>query len=236
MFATNSFQNEIKKVVKTIFEVKVWQMNTNEIKNLWQQGLATLNCKANDEQQHKLKQYVTLLHRWNKTYNLTAIRDPQQMIPLHIFDSLAVAPYIEGETCLDVGSGGGLPGIPLAIMQPNRRFTLLDTNGKKTRFMQQATIELGLKNIVIVHGRVEKWSSNSKFDTIISRAFASIHDFIHLSSHHLSKNGQMLAMKGQFPQDEINSLSKEFIVEYSKTLVIPEVSASRCLVKIISKT
>ncbi len=211
-------------------------MNTNKIDSLWEQGLAKLNCKASYKQRHQLKQYVSLLHCWNKTYNLTAIRDPQQMIPLHIFDSLAVAPYIEGESCLDVGSGGGLPGIPLAIMQPKRKFTLLDTNGKKTRFIQQAGIELGLKNIAIVHDRVEKWSSGSKFDTIISRAFASIYDFIHHSSHHLSKNGQMLAMKGQFPQDEINALPNEFIVEYSKTLLIPEVSASRCLIKIISKT
>ncbi len=211
-------------------------MNTNEIKNLWKQGLTQLNCKASNKQQYQLEQYVGLLHRWNKIYNLTAIRDPQQMIPLHIFDSLAVAPYIEGERCLDVGSGGGLPGIPLAIMQPKRKFTLLDTNGKKTRFMQQATIELGLKNIVIVHNRVEKWSSSFKFDTIISRAFASIDDFTHHSSHHLSKNGQMLAMKGQFPQDEINALANKFIVEYSRTLVIPEVSVSRCLIKIISKT
>ena len=212
-------------------------MNVNEINDeRWLQGLAILNCDVDDEQLHKLKQYVALLHRWNKTYNLTAIRDPQQMVPLHIFDSLAVASYISGKNCLDVGSGGGLPGIPLAIMQPKRIFTLLDTNGKKTRFMQQVAIELELNNLVVVHARVEKWSSESKFDTIISRAFASIVDFTHYSSHHLSKNGQMLAMKGRFPQDELASLPNGFIVEYSKTLVIPEVSGSRCIIKMIKKT
>ena len=208
----------------------------SEIDKLWTQGLAALNCNPDTEQFKKLKQYVALLHRWNKTYNLTAIREPQQMIPLHIFDSLAAAPYIEGESCLDVGSGGGLPGIPLAIMQPQRAFTLLDTNGKKTRFMQQAGIELGLNNLTVVHARVEKGSIESKFDTIISRAFASILDFIHHSSHHLSKNGQILAMKGLFPQDELASLPNGFIVEYSKTLVIPEVSGSRCIIKIIKKS
>ena len=211
-------------------------MNTQEINERWQQGLATLHCAVNDEQLAKLKQYVALLHHWNKTYNLTAIRDPQQMIPLHIFDSLAVAPYISGKNCLDVGSGAGLPGIPLAIMQPKRSFTLLDTNGKKTRFMQQAVIELGLNNLVIVHDRVEKWSPECKFDTIISRAFASIFDFTRYSSHHLSKNGGMLAMKGHFPQEELTSLPNGFIVEYSKTLVIPEVSGNRCIIKMIKKT
>jgi 16S rRNA (guanine527-N7)-methyltransferase len=211
-------------------------MNTNEINERWLQGLAALNCAVDDEKLGKLKQYVALLHRWNKTYNLTAIRAPQQMIPLHIFDSLAVAPYISGENCLDVGSGAGLPGIPLAIMQPKRSFTLLDTNGKKTRFMQQAVIELGLNNLIVIHDRVEKWSPEFKFDTIVSRAFASIFDFIRYSSRHLSKNGGMLAMKGRFPQEELISLPNGFIVEYSKTLVIPEVSGSRCIIKMIKKT
>ena len=102
--------------------------------SLWESGLAALDCGANDEQVAKLKLYVSLLQRWNKTYNLTAVREPAQMIPMHIFDSLVVAPFIEGKNCLDVGSGAGLPGIPLAILQPDRRFTMLDTNGKKTRF------------------------------------------------------------------------------------------------------
>ena len=208
----------------------------SEIDKLWTQGLAALNCNPDTEQFKKLKQYVALLHRWNKTYNLTAIREPQQMIPLHIFDSLAAAPYIEGESCLDVGSGGGLPGIPLAIMQPQRAFTLLDTNGKKTRFMQQAVIELNLKNITVVQTRVENWQAKNKFDTIISRAFASIIDFIDSSSLHLSKKGQLLAMKGQFPESELSSLPNGFIVDLSKTLQIPDVSAERCIIKIINNS
>lgn len=202
----------------------------------WSQGLATLNCEATTEQVRKLKAYVALLAQWNKTYNLTAVRDPRQMIPLHIFDSLSVAPFIEGDTCLDVGSGGGLPGIPLAIMQPDRQFTLLDTNGKKTRFMQQAVIELGLKNVNVAHTRVEKWKNEYLFDTIVSRAFASIIDFINTSSLHLNKNGQMLAMKGQHPTDELSLLPNEFIVDYLKDLHVPEVVGGRCLIKFIKKT
>lgn len=211
-------------------------MNEINKNDRWTQGLNALACTANDEQIEKLKHYVDLLYRWNKTYNLTAIRDPKKMVPLHIFDSLAVAPHIQGDNCLDVGSGGGLPGIPLAIMQPQRAFTLLDTNGKKTRFMQQASIELGLKNINIVQTRIENWQTNIKFDTIISRAFASIINFVETSSLHLSEKGQLLAMKGQFPQHELSLLPDEFIVEYSKTLLIPEVSGERCLIKIINKT
>lgn len=212
------------------------RMSENEIYKLWTQGLSALNADITAKQLELLKQYVELLYRWNKTYNLTAIRDPQQMVPLHIFDSLAVAPYLQGATCLDVGSGAGLPGIPLAIIQPHRLFTLLDTNGKKTRFMQQAIIQLGLKNCNVVQTRIENWQPENKYHTIISRAFASLNDFITSSSCHLSKNGEILAMKGLFPIDEVSSLPSPFIVEYSKTLRIPNVSAERCIIKIIRET
>ena len=142
---------------------------------MWELGLKELDCNPNESQLSMLKHYIDLLDRWNKTYNLTAVRNPKEMIPLHIFDSLAVADFIEGDHLLDVGSGAGLPTIPLAIIQPERRFTALDTNGKKTRFIQQAVIELGLKNVSIEQARIEKWQSPIQFDGIISRAFASIH-------------------------------------------------------------
>ena len=130
--------------------------------DLWDLGLHSLDCKPDQTQTVKLKQYVDLLSRWNKTYNLTAVREPKDMIPLHVFDSLVVVDFIKGDSCLDVGSGAGLPTIPLAIMQPQRQFTALDTNGKKTRFIQQAVIELGLKNVVVEHVRVEKWKREGK--------------------------------------------------------------------------
>ena len=143
---------------------------------LWQEGLANLGCQVSEKQIEQLKHYVDLLERWNKTYNLTAIRNPKDMIPLHIFDSLVVADFIKGKNCLDVGSGAGLPTIPLAILQPEREFTSLDTNGKKTRFVQQAIIQLGLKNANVVQARVEEWQPENSFDAIISRAFASVYD------------------------------------------------------------
>jgi len=200
--------------------------------NLWNLGLESLNSQPDDAQLQQLKQYVELLNRWNKTYNLTSVREPKDMIPLHVFDSLVVADYIKGNSCLDVGSGGGLPTIPLAIMQPQRQFTALDTNGKKTRFIQQAVIELGLKNVIVIHDRVEKWQTGSKFDAIISRAFSSIHDFVSASSKHLAKEGCLYAMKGQYPTTELQYLPQGFGLKESHPLNVPFVDGERHLLEI----
>ena len=203
---------------------------------LWNSGLKKLACSPDEKQLALLKQYVDLLNRWNKTYNLTSVRDPKDMIPLHVFDSLVVADFIKGDNCLDVGSGGGLPTIPLAIMQPQRQFTALDTNGKKTRFIQQAVIELGLKNVSVVHERVEKWLADKVFDAIISRAFASIHDFVSSSSLHLAKGGTMYAMKGQYPTAEMQYLPKGFTLGESHELHVPLVEGERHLLEITRDT
>lgn len=200
--------------------------------NLWASGLASLDCKLDDDQITLLKRYIELLVLWNKTYNLTAIRDSDEMIPLHIFDSLAVANFIKGNTCLDVGSGAGLPTIPLAIIQPNRQFTALDTNGKKTRFIQQAVIELGLKNVSVKQERIEKWQSEIKFDAIISRAFSSIHDFVKPSSKHLKDDGVLYAMKGQFPEKEMSNLNDDFRLIATHQLEVPFVEGERNLLVI----
>lgn len=202
------------------------------IDKFWDSGLLSLNCNPDEKQLAQLKQYVDLLNRWNKTYNLTAVREPKDMIPLHIFDSLVVADLIKGDNCLDVGSGGGLPTIPLAIMQADRQFTALDTNGKKTRFIQQAVIELGLKNVQVIHDRVEKWQSDKSFDAIISRAFASIHDFVSSSSLHLAEDGTMYAMKGQYPTAEMQYLPKGFKLTKSVELQVPLVEGERHLLEI----
>jgi len=198
----------------------------------WDDGLQQLGLDCSEEQLNALKQYVGLLDRWNKTFNLTAIRNANDMIPLHIFDSLVVADLIKGDTCLDVGSGAGLPTIPLAIFQPQRQFTALDTNGKKTRFIQQAVIELGLKNVSVVQSRVENWQSDIKFNAIISRAFASIYDFVTTSSKHLSKDGILYAMKGQFPDAEMQYLPKGFVLHKTHKLDVPFVDAERHLLVI----
>ena len=203
-----------------------------QIDDVWQSGLKQLVPAANETQIAQLKQYVDLLKLWNKTYNLTSVREAKDMIPLHIFDSLVVADLIRGGNCLDVGSGAGLPTIPLAIMQPQRQFTALDTNGKKTRFIQQAVIELGLKNVQVVHNRVEKWQTDTLFDAIISRAFASIHDFVSASSTHLAKGGTFYAMKGQYPADELHYLPKGFSLTTSHKLDVPLLEGERHLLEI----
>ena len=200
--------------------------------NIWESGLKALVCYPTDSQLIQLKQYVDLLDRWNKTYNLTSVRDPKEMITFHIFDSLVVAGYIKGDNCLDVGSGAGLPTIPLAIMQPDREFTALDANGKKTRFIQQATIELGLKNVDVEQARIENWKAETKFDAIISRAFASVYDFVTSSSQHLSAQGTLYAMKGQFPNTELNYLPKNYILKSTHTLNVPFLDGERHLLEI----
>lgn len=203
-----------------------------QIDDLWEAGLKQLAPTANETHIAMLKQYVDLLNRWNKTYNLTAVRDPKDMIPLHVFDSLVVADTIKGDNCLDVGSGAGLPTIPLAIMQPQRQFTALDTNSKKTRFIQQAVIELSLKNVSVEHARVEKWQTDQKFDAIISRAFASIYDFVATSSAHLSEKGVLYAMKGRYPEGEMQYLPKAFELVESHPLDVPFVDGQRHLLEI----
>ena len=198
---------------------------------LWQQGLEQLDCHPTEEKLSQLKQYVELLNRWNKTYNLTAVREIKDMIPLHIFDSLVVADFIQGDNCLDVGSGAGLPTIPLAIMQPDREFMAVDTNGKKTRFIQQAIIELDLKNAKVAQTRIENWQSDVKYDAIISRAFASVYDFLEGSSAQLASNGTLYAMKGQYPEGELQYIPKQYTLTQSHSMTVPFVDGERHLLE-----
>ena len=184
------------------------------------------------QQQECLEQYLALLQRWNQVYNLTAVRNPQQMRPLHLADSLSVADFIQGMHCLDVGSGAGLPGIPLAIVQPQRHFTLVDTNGKKTRFMQQAVLELGLKNIEVVQTRIESWQPKQRFDAIISRAFASLADFVNFTGHHLQDGGILYAMKGRYPASELAELPVGWHVSAQHVLQVSGLEAERHLLEL----
>jgi len=199
----------------------------------WQADLHALNCHPSEQQLHKLQAYLSLLQRWNKVYNLTAVRDPDDMLALHLFDSLAVAEYIQGDYCLDVGSGAGLPGIPLAIMQPERQFTLLDSNGKKTRFIQQAIIELQLNNAKVVQTRIETWQAPQPFDAIVSRAFASITDFVDSCMQHLHSEGCLYAMKGQLIASEWDQLPDSVLIKKTHRLAVPRVYAERHLIEII---
>ena len=170
-------------------------------------GVAEMGLDVPAVIQEKLLAYLALLYKWNKVYNLTAVRDPLEMVTLHLLDSLSVIPHMNNNNVLDVGSGGGLPGIVLAICLPNLQVTTMDTVQKKTIFMRQVKGELGLANLTVVHARVENYQQTEKFEAIISRAFSDIALFIKLTQHLLAKNGQWLAMKGQVPHEELAAMA-----------------------------
>lgn len=174
-----------------------------------------------------LLNYLHLLQKWNAAYNLTAIKDFDDMISKHALDSLAILPWLHGTRLLDVGTGAGLPGIPLAIAKPALHFTLLDSNGKKTRFLNEVKRQLDLKNVEIVQSRVENYHSKIKFDTIISRAFSNLDQMIHWTSHLQSHNGIWLAMKGQRPDHELSQLHYPFHVE---EYTVAGLEGERCVV------
>jgi len=198
-------------------------------------GCRALDLAFTDYQYQRLAVFVNLLHKWNKAYNLTAVRDPRQMVSRHILDSLSVAPHLSGERIVDVGTGGGMPGIPLAITFPERHFTLLDSNGKKTRFLFQAKQELMLDNVTIVHSRVESWQPEQAFDGVISRAYASLLDMTVGCKHLLRPDGKFFAMKGIFPQSELREVEKHYIVVASHQLVVPGLEGERWLLVMRSR-
>lgn len=195
------------------------------------EALSQLGMEAvSESQRHTLLAYLDLLHKWNKVYNLTAIRSPEQMLVRHIIDSLAVAPYLQAKRLIDVGSGGGLPGIPLSIVRPESQWVLLDTNSKKTRFLLQAKAELGLDNIEVVHGRAETYQPTPLFDAAISRAFASIEDMTDLSLPLVKPGGLLLAMKGAEPEKEIGQLPENLELSEIIVLQVPFLHEARHLV------
>ena len=191
-----------------------------------------VHCSA--EQIQLFLHYLEMLQRWNKAFNLTAIRDPIQMIKLHFLDSAAVHPHIQGaKTVIDVGTGPGFPGIPLAILNPEINFTLLDSNGKKTRFLFQAQSELGLSNTVEINHRVEQYQPESQFDIVVSRAFSAIPDMLAQCEHLLSKDGFFLAMKGKKPDSELSQIDKTYKVVNLSRLNVPQIDGERHLIKIV---
>lgn len=194
-----------------------------------QRGIAQLGIALDEEKQRKLLDYLALLHKWNKVYNLTAIRDPQQMVSHHLLDSLAVLPHLWPGRWLDVGCGAGLPGVVLAIARPDWQFALLDSNSKKTSFVQQAAIELGLKNVSVHCERVEDWQTPQKFDGIISRAFTELGDFLGITRHLMAKGGRWAAMKG-LAERELAGVPEGCKVERIIQLEVPGLQAARSLV------
>ena len=194
-----------------------------------EQGLAALGIALPASAQSKLLAYAALLYKWNKTYSLTAMREQEKAVSRHLLDSLTILPFVPNGRLLDVGSGGGMPGIPLAIALPELQVTLLDSNSKKAAFLQQAAIELALPNISVHCGRVEQYHPSFGFEAITSRAFSELADFVRLSQHLLAPGGQWLAMKGVWPHDEIARLPADVTLFAVHRLSAPGVEGERHL-------
>ena len=208
------------------------------MKHLLDKGLAELGvvtelgAEASEQQRELWLAYVALLAKWNKAYNLTAVRDPCEMVSRHILDSLSIAPHIPAKRLLDVGAGTGIPSIPLAILWPDRQITALDSNGKKTRFMEQVKNELGLDNFTAVQTRVEGFQADPLYDGILSRAYASLGDFVASSQHLLTPAGTFWAMKAVIDTSELSEVLKPYKVSTCLPLHVPGCVAERHLIAI----
>lgn len=207
--------------------------SSEQLQEHLRKGLKALDVELTEQQQSGLLDFISLLIKWNKTYNLTSVRDPLKILHRHIIDSLSVLPFLSGEYIIDIGAGAGLPGIPLAIAVPDKEFVLLDSNGKKTRFMQQVKIELGLSNIEVIHSRVENYKPDQLFDAVISRAFASLKKMASWSVHLVKENGVLLAMKGSFPEQEISELANSLEIKAVHKIEYTGLDADRYLVEIM---
>lgn len=194
------------------------------------EAVALAHLNVTEEQKQKLMQFLAMLNKWNKAYNLTSVRDPQQMLYTHILDSIAIAPLLKDNHYIDVGTGPGLPGIPLAIMCPEKTFCLLDSLGKRVRFMTQVKHELKLPNITPIQSRVQEFHPEQPFEGVLSRAFASLKDMLHWCSHLVDSNGKFLALKGQYPQEEIAELSADYKIETELQVQVPGLDAERHLI------
>ena len=195
--------------------------------------LAEMKISATELQQKQLVGFVEMLNKWNKAYNLTSVRSPEQMLIRHVMDSLVVSPYLEGQRFIDVGTGPGLPGIPLAILNPDKEFVLLDSLGKRIRFQKQVQFELKINNFSSIESRVEAYQPEQKFDGVLSRAFASIADMLNWCHHLPKENGLFYALKGQLMAAEIAAIPTEFKLVDTIALEVPKLDEQRHLLKLV---
>ncbi|MEA3183431.1 MAG: rRNA (guanine527-N7)-methyltransferase [Gammaproteobacteria bacterium] len=193
------------------------------------QGSAHLGVTLTESDAGRLLRLLDELERWNRTYNLTAIRNRDDMLTHHLLDSVSIHPDLEGTTVADVGTGAGFPGLPLAVLNPQRRFTLIDSNGKKIRFVQHAARELGLDNVEGLHGRVEVMKDRV-FDTVVARAFAALPELVANVAPLCGPQTRVLAMKGKWPQSEIDGLPAPWRQQGSREVTVPGLNESRCVV------
>lgn len=195
-------------------------------------GISFLGLDVDEDKQNQMLAFLEMLVKWNQAYNLSGIKDPKKMLSLHLLDSLSILPYVRGRKILDVGTGAGLPGIPLAICLPESQFSLLDSNGKKMRFVFQSSSSLKLKNIDIIQQRVESYQSRGAFDIVLSRAFSTLKQMVERTAHLLAPEGRLLAMKGQLPQQEINEIQEGFRLLDVHELRLPDETATRHLLEL----
>lgn len=194
------------------------------------EGMAELHLELPAHAGQRLLNYAALIQKWNKVYNLTAVRETHQMVSHHLLDCLAVLPHVAASTILDVGSGAGLPGIPLALALPQARVTLLDSSHKKAVFLRQVVIELALDNAVVVCDRIEAWQPHQKFELVISRAFSDLPEFLALAGAHCGREGVIGAMKGVYPHEELTQLPRHYKLKNVVPLKVPGLRAERHLV------
>jgi 16S rRNA (guanine527-N7)-methyltransferase len=199
-----------------------------QMKEMLQEYLPDLSS----EQIYKLQTYLHLLKKWNRAYNLTSITTSRAMVIRHVLDSLSISPYLKGEHIIDIGTGAGLPGIPLSIVNPDKEFFLLDSNNKKARFLKHAKMELDLDNVAVIHNRVEAYDPPVRFDTAVARAFSSLNEFLVYSKHLLASDGQFLAMKGVYPLSEVECVEEGYNIEEVIRLEVPDLDAERHVVRV----
>jgi 16S rRNA (guanine527-N7)-methyltransferase len=203
------------------------------LKEKLQALVAQTDIELTDDQVDQLIQYVSLLDKWNKAYNLTSVRDPQEMLIKHILDSLVVGKLLSGNSFIDVGTGPGLPGIPLAILYPERNFVLLDSLGKRITFLRQVVYQLKLTNVTPIQSRVEKYIPELPFDGVLSRAFSSLQDMVSWCQHLIDvETGRFYALKGQYPADEVDALPDNIKLITSHQLNVPELTGERHLIEL----
>lgn len=201
-----------------------------ELEERLRDGMHALGASTDNGEAGTLARLLVMLDKWNKAFNLTAVRDPREMIGRHVLDSLAVRPYLHGMSVLDVGTGAGFPGLVLAVTEPQRQFCLLDSGGKKVRFVRHAVAELGLENVEVVQSRVESYAAPDPYDTVVCRAFSSIGEFVDRCAALVGRGGRLVAMKGRMPQDELAGLPASWSATQADRVAVPGVPGDRHII------